>query len=208
MQKQNTILPTFSKAQCLAYFKKSFSAISPNKAFHIPAWIPSFSAPQTPFNLDVPAYQQITNGICKMKSSGSPCPLDQISIICFKRCSFLSSYLIEIIHATWMSGVFPSDWKKACTILIHKKGDQDNPANFRPITLDSIPLKVFTSCLCNKIFQFLADNNYIEHMIQKGFTPKLSGTLEHTAQMAHIINNSRLKQRSLIITLLDLKNAF
>jgi len=77
-QKQNSILPTFSKAQCLNYFKKSFSAISPNKAFHIPAWIPSFSAPQTPFNLDAPTYQQITNVIRKMKSSGSPCPLDQI----------------------------------------------------------------------------------------------------------------------------------
>ena len=143
-----------------------------------------------------------------MKSSGSPCPLVQISIICFKKCPYLCSYLTEIIHAAWMSGVVLSDWKKACTILVHKKGDQDNPANFRPITLVSIPLKLFTSCLHNKIFQFLADNNYIEHIIQKGFTPKLSGALEHTAQMAHIINNARLKQRSLIITLLDLKNAF
>ena len=107
-----------------------------------------------------------------------------------------------------MSGVIPSDWKKAFTILVHKKGDQDNPANFRPITLESIPLKVFTSCLRNNIFDFLAENNYIEHIIQKGFTPKLSGTLEHTAQMVHIINNAHLKQRSLIITLLDLKNAF
>ena len=42
----------------------------------------------------------------------------------------------------------------------------------------------------------------------KSFTPKLSGTLEHTAQLAHIINKARVKQRSLIITLLDLKNAF
>ena len=207
-QKQNSILPTFSKAHCLEYFKTSFSAISPNKAFHIPAWIPQFSAPDTPFNLDAPTYQQITNVINKMKSSGTPCPLDQISIICFKRCPYLRSYLTEIIHVAWKSGAVPSNWKRACTILVHKKGDQDNPANFRPITLESIPLKIFTSCLRNKIFQFLAENNYIEHTIQKGFTPKLSGTLEHTAHMAHIINNARLKQRSLIITLLDLKNAF
>jgi hypothetical protein len=44
--------------------------------------------------------------------------------------------------------------------------------------------------------------------MQKGFTPNLSGTLEHTAQMANIINKARIKQRSLVITLLDLKNAF
>ncbi|CAB4011668.1 Hypothetical predicted protein, partial [Paramuricea clavata] len=46
------------------------------------------------------------------------------------------------------------------------------------------------------------------HNIQKGFTPNMSGTLELTAQMANIINKARIKQRSLVITLLDLKNAF
>ena len=64
--------------------------------------------------------------------------------------------------------------------LIHKKGETDKPANFPPITLESIPLKVFTSCLRNGTFQFLAENQYIEQSIQKGFAPKLSETLEHT----------------------------
>ena len=115
------------------------------------------------------------------------------------------------IYAAWSSGVVPSEWKKACncTILMYKKGETDNPASFRPITLESISLKVFTSCLCKKTFQFLVENNYIEQKIQKRFTPKLSETLEHTAQMANIIDKARIKQRSLIITrLLDLKNAF
>ena len=58
------------------------------------------------------------------------------------------------------------------------------------------------------MFTFLLGNNLIEHKIQKGFTPNVSGTFEHTAQMAHIINQARTKQRSLVITLLDLKNAF
>jgi hypothetical protein len=89
-----------------------------------------------------------------------------------------------------------------------QKEETGNPANFRPITLESVPLKVFTSCLRNKIFTFLVENNYIEHNIQKGFTPNIAGTLEHTAHMAHIINTARIKQRSVVITLLDLKNAF
>ncbi|CAB3977163.1 Hypothetical predicted protein [Paramuricea clavata] len=142
-----------------------------------------------------------------MKLSSSLCPLDQISVICLKCCPYLR-YLTEIIQAAWSSGSVPSEWKKACTILIHKKEDTDNPTNFRPITLQSVPLKVFTSCLHNKIFTFLAENNYIEHNIQKGFTPNIAGTIEHTAHMAHIINTARIKQRSVVITLLDLKNAF
>ena len=48
----------------------------------------------------------------------------------------------------------------------------------------------------------------VKHNIQKGFTPQLSETLELTAQMAHITNKTRTKQRLVIIALLDLKNAF
>ena len=69
-------------------------------------------------------------------------------------------------------------------------------------------LKVLTSCLRNSMYSFLTSNNFIEHNIQKGFTPNLSGTLKHTAQMANIINTARIKQRSLVIMQLDLKNAF
>ena len=91
---------------------------------------------------------------------------------------------------------------------MHKKGVTGDPSNFRPITLESVPLKIFTSSLRNAIFKFLAQNSFIEHAIQKGFSPKLSGTLEHTAQMVEVINKARLKQRIKVITLLDLKNAF
>ena len=102
----------------------------------------------------------------------------------------------------------PHEWKRAVTILLHKKGETSDPANFRPITLESIPLKIFPSCLRNKIHNFLKDNEMIVHSIQKGFTPGISGTYEHTAHMAHLINNARRKQRFLVITLIDLKNAF
>ena len=207
-KKKSESFPSFDLAQCTIYFTKSLSAVFPNKTFNISSWIPKFNAPTSPFNLDPSTYNEITNVIRKMKPSGSPCPLDQISVISLKRCPYLRTYLTEIIQTSWSSGAVPSEWKKACTILIHKKDETDNPANFRPITLESVSLKVFTSCLRNKIFDFLSENNYIEHNIQKGFTPKVSGSIEHTAHMAHIINTARTKQRSLVITLLDLKNAF
>ena len=208
LNRKDTVLPSFNMTQCFSYFTKTLAAIHPNKLFTIPSWIPALSDPEVQFDLDPPSYQQVTNIIRRMKASGSRCPLDQLSIICFKRCPFLRSYLTDLIRAVWLSGTIPSEWKKACTILIHKKGDPNTPSNFRPITLESIPLKVFTSCLRNAMYSFLTANNFIEHNIQKGFTPNLSGTLEHTAQMANIINKARIKQRSLVITLLDLKNAF
>ena len=69
-------------------------------------------------------------------------------------------------------------------------------------------LKIFTSLLRDRVFKFLYNNNYIETLIQKGFTPSLSGTYEHIANMSHIINDAHRKQYSVTITLIDLQNAF
>ena len=208
LNKNTCLLPCFPMSECLNYFKKTLCSINPNKLFHIPSWIPKLSDPIVNFDLQPPTYRQVTNIIRRMKASGSPCPLNQLSIICFKRCPFLRTYLTEVIRSVWSSKSVPAEWKKACSILIHKKGNTSDPSSFRPITLETIPLKVFTSCLRNAMFSFLTSNNFIEHQIQKGFTPNLSGTLEHTAQMTNIINQARIKQRSVVITLLDLKNAF
>ena len=124
-------------------------------------------------------------------------------IIPFKRCPYLQSYITELFHIIWQSDEIPCVWKRACTVLIHKKGVKSEPTTFRPITLESIPLKIFTSCIRDSMFAFLNTNGFIEHKIQKGFLPKLSGTFEHTVQMANVINNARIKQRSVVITLLD-----
>ena len=139
-----------------------------------------------------------------MKSSGSPCPLDKISIICFKRCPYLRSFILNICTEVLRSNTLPAQWTKAATILIHKKGDPSLPENFRPITLEPVSLKIFTSLLRNRVFTYLINNQYIESHYQKGFMPGMSGTIEHIAEMSHI-NHSKKQQRSVAITLIDLK---
>ena len=207
--KQGTsISPSFDSSTCIQFFSKFFRSTNPSKTFIIPSWIPPLAEPSVPYDTSPPSYQQVTKSIRRMKASGSPCPLDKISIIPFKRCPYLRSYITAVFKVIWQSGEIPADWKKACTVLVHKKGDTEDPSNFRPITLVSVPVKIFTSCLRDSMFAFLKANDFIDNEIQKSFLPKISGTFEHTAQMANVINPARIKQRSLAITLLDLKNAF
>ena len=158
-----------------------------------------------PYNLFSPSYKQITK-IRRMKVSGSPCPLANLSVIPFKRCLYLRTYLTEPFSLLWNFGEIPMSWKRACAVLVHKKGDTSDPSNFRPMKV--FPSKIFTFCDRYSMFSYLSSNNCLEHKIQKGFPHKLSGTFEHTAQMAHVINKARVKQISLVITLLDFKNAF
>ena len=68
-----------------------------------------------------------------------------------------------------------------------QKGNSDDSAKFRPITLESVPLKVFTSCLRDSVLSFLNQNEFIEAEIQKGFTPKVAGVLEYRVNRARAL---------------------
>ena len=209
-QQSTSPTPTFDSYTCTQFFHNFFRCRNPLKSFSIPNWIPRLAQPSIPYDLSPPSYQQITKVIRRMKASGSPCPLDKISIIPFKSCPYLRPYLTELFRAIWQSGDTPLEWKKACSILIHKKGDTSDPANFRPITLESVPLKIFTSCLRDSIYTFLQANGFIEHRIQKGFLPKLSGTFEHTAQISSLnpIHWFQFADDAAVITGLENENQF
>ena len=73
LKNQATSNSTLNKNTCTYFFKKYSSCLNPKKLFSIPSWIPSFSSPKVPFNLDPPTYQQVTNAMRKMKSSALPC---------------------------------------------------------------------------------------------------------------------------------------
>ena len=93
--KSNETKPTFSKSTCENYFLKILSPLNPSKVFTLPAWIPQLHAPTTKFSDQPVTYKKICKIVNRMKASGCPCPLDQLSIICFKRCPYLRSYILK-----------------------------------------------------------------------------------------------------------------
>jgi len=58
-------------------------------------------------------------------------------------------------------------WKRAVTILIYRRGETSDPANFRPITLQPVSCKIFTTILKSRVYRFLSDNDFIDKKIQK-----------------------------------------
>ncbi|CAB4017865.1 Hypothetical predicted protein [Paramuricea clavata] len=130
--------PVFNKLICTDYFKTFLRCSNPMRRFNIPSWIPRFKEPDQAFDDSPPTYREISKIIHKMKASGSPCPLDQIPIIVFKKSPYLRSYLTMIISKIWTAGEIPIIWKKAASILIHKSNSVNEPENFRPITLESV----------------------------------------------------------------------
>ena len=58
------------------------------------------------------------------------------------------------------------------------------------------------------MYTHFVKNKFIEANLEKGFWSKIFGCVEPTELLLYIINHARLKQRRVIITLLDLKNDF
>ena len=56
------------------------------------------------------------------------------------------------------SGFFPEAWAEGCIVPIHKKGDVDEPNNYREITLISCMGKLFTSILNKRILDWDKEN--------------------------------------------------
>ena len=74
-----------------------------------------------------------------------------------------------IFQWSWVSGEVPVDWKMANVVPIFKKGKKENPGNYGPVSLTSVPGKIMEKIILEVIEAHLGDNAVIGPS-QHGFT--------------------------------------
>ena len=70
-------------------------------------------------------------------------------------------------------GIFPSKLKQAKTIPIYKDGNEDDPSNYRPISLSSILNRLFEKVMYNRLKSFFNKHNVL-YESQYGFRERWS----------------------------------
>ena len=65
----------------------------------------------------------------------------------------------------------PNDWKTANITAIYKKGNKNDPGNYRPVSLTCIVCKIFESILKDNISDYMESNNLFSDN-QHGFRQK------------------------------------
>ena len=84
---------------------------------------------------------------------------DKIPLRVFKDClPAILPTLTSIVNNSLTSGVFPSMWKSAEVIPIHKQGDYEKPENNRPISLLPILSKICERTALNQFMPYLVQN--------------------------------------------------
>ena len=79
---------------------------------------------------------------------------DNISGFLLKSCGdIFCGPLANLFRKALRSGAYPSQWKVANLVAIHKSGKRQNIANYRPISLLPRVSKVFEKIVCEQIMQ-------------------------------------------------------
>ena len=68
----------------------------------------------------------------------------------------------------WLTGEVPDEWRVTSVILIYKKEQKEDPGNYRPVSLNSVPGKILERFILSALPEHVKDNQGIRPG-QQGF---------------------------------------
>ena len=198
--KENNIVYTGSKDQAHQHFSESFGP----KFVNIDDVINSLNEHVPSVNQDPKLMEPFTSTEIKkkLKSMSNSAPgKDKVE---YRHLSLVDpncSLLQVLFNRCLIEKKIPHIWKHATTILIHKKGDSNDPSNFRPIALMSCIYKLFTSLLAMRVSTFAITNSLMSED-QKCARPA-EGCHEHTFTLQSIVADCKRNNKNCFIAWLD-----
>lgn len=103
-------------------------------------------------------------------------------------------------------GKFPESWLSTIFFLIHKKGTFTDPSNYRSLAIEDPLLKIFSTCLYNRISDY-AESNKLLPDFQFGFRRNYS-SCSAASLLRHSIEVSLKKKKRVYACFVDFKKAF
>ena len=116
-------------------------------------------------SVTLPELSSALKGMGSSRASGS----DGITLEMLRKTfPTVGPHLLHVINFSIKSGEVPVGWKHASVVPLHKKGDRCDPANYRPISINSVPGKLCEKCISVQLSSYL-DKNHVLCDNQHGF---------------------------------------
>ena len=114
--------------------------------------------------------------------------------------------LSTIFNICRINSRVPRSWKHSTVTLIHKGGDVTSVSNWRPISLQLTIYKLYSAIIVRRIASWATTTSAFSEA-QKGFLA-FDGCAEHNFLLRSIMTDSRRRKKDLLLTWLDLRDAF
>lgn len=116
-------------------------------------------------------------------------------------------FLTKLFNKIFDSGIYPNEWAKAIVVPIFKKGDANQPDNYRGISLINTACKCYTSILNKRLYSWLEESEIILEN-QAGFRRNYS-TSDQIFNLYTVIQKCMNKSgQKVYIAFVDFKKAF
>jgi hypothetical protein len=118
----------------------------------------------------------------------------------------MSRVLCIMFNAMWTLCYIPKDWKLALVVPIFKKGDPADPGNYRPISLLSVPGKVFSRVINDLLYERLEKEGLLPD--EQGGFRRDRGCPEMILGLYSLIECRRRQGCATYLAFVDVKKAY
>lgn len=115
-------------------------------------------------------------------------------------------FFVLFFNALFQRGMFPERWTEGIVLPLFKKGDVNNPNNYRGITLSDVSSKVYSAIINRRLQEWVEENN-ITGEEQAGFKRNYS-TIDHMFTLLAFVQKQFCFNRKLYVAFIDFEKAF
>ena len=152
--------------------------------------------------------EEVVYAINKLKAGKAAGPDMIIGEMLKHAHSNILPFAVKFFNRLFDKGIYPKNWCESIILPLYKKGDVNDPGNYRGISLTDISSKIYGTII-NKRIQQWADENNITGEVQAGFKAGYS-TIDHVFTLMACVqkrfcNNNK---RKLYVAFIDFRKCF
>ena len=150
--------------------------------------------------------EEVLLAVRKLKSCKAAGPDDVIGELFKYSGNVVIDFLVQLFNFLFNNGVFPDNWTESILLPLYKKGDINDPNNYRGISLCDISSKLYSSIINSRLIEWIEVNDITgEH--QAGFKRNYS-TVDHMFTLLAAVQKQFANNRKLYVAFIDFEKAF
>jgi hypothetical protein len=137
------------------------------------------------------------------KAAGPDCVIGELLKYA---CPQIVPFFVKFFNVLFDKGIFPDNWTESIILPLFKKGDVNNPGNYRGISLCDISSKIYGTIINARLQSWVKQNN-ITGEYQAGFKKGYS-TVDHIFTLMACVQKQFSRNRKLYVAFIDFEKAF